>query len=115
MHSHTPYISFSILNAVVQCKDYVIIIMGTTQLSFAGSFPACVCQARVGLSNPLRKVPLHLRIKCEKTEKEEDSYKNVSVERPPYYSYWTPHLGNWNQTLVLVQVYRTRVLARRYS
>ncbi|PSS28903.1 Protein PLASTID TRANSCRIPTIONALLY ACTIVE 12 like [Actinidia chinensis var. chinensis] len=57
------------------------------QLSFAGSFPACVCQARVGLSNPLRKVPLHLRIKCEKTEKEEDSYKNVSVERPPYYSY----------------------------
>ena len=56
-------------------------------MSFASLFPASVWQPRVGLSNPLRKVPLHLRIKCEKTEKEEDSYKNVSVERPPYNSY----------------------------
>ncbi|GMP73715.1 hypothetical protein CsSME_00031392 [Camellia sinensis var. sinensis] len=57
------------------------------QISFAGSFPASVWQGRRGLSNPLRKVPLHLCIKCENTEKKEGSYEHVSVERPPYYSY----------------------------
>ncbi|KAF5944037.1 hypothetical protein HYC85_018114 [Camellia sinensis] len=57
------------------------------QISFAGSFPVSVWQGRRGVSNPLRKVPLHLCIKCENIEKKEGSYEHVSVERPPYYSY----------------------------
>ena len=41
-------------------------------------------QVRIGSTDSLKRVPLLPSIKCEK--KDED-YKQVSVERPPYYSY----------------------------
>ncbi|XP_058197442.1 protein PLASTID TRANSCRIPTIONALLY ACTIVE 12, chloroplastic [Rhododendron vialii] len=74
-----------------------------SQKSFAGSFPASVGKARVGLNGPLRMVPSCLCIKCENSKKEGGGKKHkgggsyeryqvgpdryVSVERPPYYSY----------------------------
>lgn len=54
------------------------------QTSFLSSFPAGTFQVRVGLTNSSR-VPLLPSIKCE--NKDDDSSKHVSVERPPYYSY----------------------------
>ncbi|KAF5475089.1 hypothetical protein F2P56_006934 [Juglans regia] len=54
------------------------------QSSFIGSFPAGVLQIRLCLNNSQRRA---LLLPCIKCEKEDESFKEVSVERPPYYSY----------------------------
>ncbi|KAG5515894.1 hypothetical protein RHGRI_036812 [Rhododendron griersonianum] len=64
-----------------------------SQKSFAGSFPASVGKARVGLNGPLRMVPSCLCIKCENNKKEGGDKKHKGggsyerYQRPPYYSY----------------------------
>lgn len=58
-------------------------VMSTMQTSFLSSFPAGTFQVRLGLSNSSR-VPL---LPCIKCENKDDTSKDVSVERPPYYSY----------------------------
>ncbi|CAM8987976.1 hypothetical protein QQ045_007301 [Rhodiola kirilowii] len=55
------------------------------QTSFLGSLPAGVLQVRLGFK-PSRKSQLAPCIKCEKKDKDEP-FKEVSVERAPYYSY----------------------------
>ncbi|XP_056175688.1 protein PLASTID TRANSCRIPTIONALLY ACTIVE 12, chloroplastic isoform X2 [Syzygium oleosum] len=52
------------------------------QTSFLGSFPARVAQVRVGSNSSLRQRPSVPCVKCEK-----DEFEDVSIERPPYYSY----------------------------
>lgn len=52
------------------------------QTSFLGSFPARVAQIRAGSKSSLRQGPSVPCIKCEK-----DEFEDVSIERPPYYSY----------------------------
>ncbi|KAE7996145.1 hypothetical protein FH972_000892 [Carpinus fangiana] len=54
------------------------------QSSFLGSFPAGTLQVRFQLNNSQRRA---LLLPCIKCEKEDESFKEVSVERPPYYSY----------------------------
>ncbi|KAG8385247.1 hypothetical protein BUALT_Bualt03G0022200 [Buddleja alternifolia] len=56
-------------------------------ISFAGPIPASVWNFKVSTRSPLKKTPLLPCIKCEKTDKEESSFKHVSVERAPYHSY----------------------------
>lgn len=47
-----------------------------------------ILQCRVGFSKSRRRVPSYSCIKCEKKDGEKkDDYIDVSVERPPYYSY----------------------------
>ncbi|XAR71149.1 hypothetical protein NMG60_11028281 [Bertholletia excelsa] len=58
----------------------------SSKISFAGSFPESLWKSRHDLSSPSRKVPLHLCRNCENT-KEDGSHEQVSIERPPYYSY----------------------------
>ncbi|KAI3439143.1 uncharacterized protein J3R85_005096 [Psidium guajava] len=53
--------------------------------SFLGSFAARVAQVRVGSNRSCRHGPSVPCVKCENAEK--DEFENVSVERPPYYSY----------------------------
>lgn len=55
----------------------------TIQSSFIGSFPAGILQVRLFLNNSQRAFLLP----CVKCEKEDESFKEVSIERPPYYSY----------------------------
>ncbi|XP_030553327.2 protein PLASTID TRANSCRIPTIONALLY ACTIVE 12, chloroplastic isoform X2 [Rhodamnia argentea] len=55
------------------------------QTSFLGSFPARVAQVRGGSSSSRRRGPSVPFVKCENAQK--DEFENVSVERPPYYSY----------------------------
>lgn len=62
-------------------------IFWSSQTPFAGAFPPSISKFRVGTSIPLKKTPLLPRIKCEKNDKEEESFKQVSIERAPYYSY----------------------------
>lgn len=50
--------------------------------SFVGSFPAGILQVRLHLNNSRRTL-----LPCIKCEKEDEPFKEVSVERPPYYSY----------------------------
>ncbi|KAK4440201.1 protein PLASTID TRANSCRIPTIONALLY ACTIVE 12, chloroplastic [Sesamum alatum] len=57
------------------------------KISFAGSFAPPIWNFSVGSNSPLKKTPLLPHIKCEKTDKEESSFKHVSVERAPYHSY----------------------------
>ncbi|XP_057947969.1 protein PLASTID TRANSCRIPTIONALLY ACTIVE 12, chloroplastic isoform X2 [Malania oleifera] len=53
-------------------------------ISFLGSFPAEKLKVRFGLNNLPRGPPLVYPVKCEKKD---ESIKEISVERPPYYSY----------------------------
>ncbi|KAK9267757.1 hypothetical protein L1049_010191 [Liquidambar formosana] len=54
------------------------------QTLYVGSFPAGVLQVRVGLNYQLKGAPL---VPCIKCEKKDEPFEQVSVERPPYYSY----------------------------
>ncbi|KAK9073061.1 hypothetical protein SSX86_007383 [Deinandra increscens subsp. villosa] len=61
------------------------------QTSLSGSFPASVWQPKVRL-NITKRAPLFPCVKCEKTDKgenssEEPSFEKLSVERAPYHSY----------------------------
>ncbi|KAK4589088.1 hypothetical protein RGQ29_019908 [Quercus rubra] len=51
--------------------------------SFTGSFPAGTLKVRHCLNNSQRT----LLLPCIKCEQKDEPYKEVSVERPPYYSY----------------------------
>lgn len=53
------------------------------QSSFIGSFPSGILQVRRCLNNSQRRTLLP----CIKCEQKDESFKEVSVERPPYYSY----------------------------
>uniref|UniRef100_A0A2P2M4B6 Uncharacterized protein LOC105116556 isoform X3 n=1 Tax=Rhizophora mucronata TaxID=61149 RepID=A0A2P2M4B6_RHIMU len=59
------------------------------QKSFIGAFPAGILQVRFGL-NAFRKAPLLL---CAKCEKKDEYIEQISVERPPYHSYFDSTSG----------------------
>lgn len=61
-----------------------------SQTSFLGSFPTGILQTRLHLNNLLRRTSSVHRIKCEKND---ELPEYVSVERPPYYSYFDSASG----------------------
>ena len=60
------------------------------QTSFIGSFPAGILQVRLGVNGTQRRVPLFPCIKCEKKD---GFFEQISVERPPYDSYFDSTSG----------------------
>lgn len=61
------------------------------QISFAGRISLPITKFTAGTGTWAKRTPLP-RIKCEKTDKE-DSYKEISVERPPYHVYFDSTSG----------------------
>ncbi|RVW23687.1 Protein plastid transcriptionally active 12, chloroplastic [Vitis vinifera] len=60
------------------------------ETSFIGSFPAGILQVRLGVNGTQRRVPLFPCIKCEKKD---GFFEQISVERPPYDSYFDSTSG----------------------
>lgn len=58
------------------------------KIAFAG-------QSSHSLTSPYRKSPLHQRITCENSKKKQSSHEEVSIERPPYYSYLDSTSGQY--------------------
>ncbi|KAL7131100.1 hypothetical protein ABFS83_13G176500 [Erythranthe nasuta] len=76
----------------VACADGVMtnkFFTRNLKIQFGVPFPSLSSKSRSYTTSPLKKTHLPLRIKCEKNDKEEeeDSYKDVTIERAPYYSY----------------------------
>ncbi|KAK4491569.1 hypothetical protein RD792_002321 [Penstemon davidsonii] len=59
-----------------------------SKISFAGPITSSsIWKFKIGINTPLKKSPFIPSIKCEKTDKDESSFKEVKVERYPYHSY----------------------------